>query len=207
MVATSTKPELNTSFGLKCGSPKATEKKVAKREDGASMCDSGREASPKAGLVGVGSDIPSEHEIHAQNAESAGSYISRAFSREKPCFRSSGGGALATVQTNGAPALSGLRGARRKAPALASPNRHGIARPHRWQKLLDEGKFESVSDLARQIGLDVSFAARLLRLTRLAPDIIEAILTGEEPSGLSLTMLTKQLSVVWEEQRREPGVH
>lgn len=78
-----------------------------------------------------------------------------------------------------------------------------LARAHRWQKLLDEGKFKSVSDLAREIGLDVSFAARLLRLTLLAPDIIEAILMGEEPSGLSLTMLTKPLPVVWDLQRKD----
>jgi ParB-like chromosome segregation protein Spo0J len=75
-----------------------------------------------------------------------------------------------------------------------------LARAHRWQRLLDDGKFKSVSDLAREIGLDVSFAARLLRLTLLAPNIVEAILMGEEPSGLSLTMLTKQQPVVWEEQ-------
>jgi len=75
-----------------------------------------------------------------------------------------------------------------------------IARAHRWQKLLDDGKFESVSDLAREIGLDVSFAARLLRLTLLAPDIVEMILMGEEPSGLSFTMLTKQLPMLWGEQ-------
>ena len=80
-----------------------------------------------------------------------------------------------------------------------------LARAHRWQKLLDEGKFKSVSDLAREIGLDPSFAARLLRLTLLAPDIVEAILMGEEPSGLSLTMLSKQLPVIWTEQRRELG--
>jgi hypothetical protein len=49
--------------------------------------------------------------------------------------------------------------------------------------------------------LDVSFAARLLRLTLLAPDIVEAILMGEEPSGLSLTKLTKQLPPDWEKQR------
>ena len=76
-----------------------------------------------------------------------------------------------------------------------------IARAHRWQRLLDEGKFESVSDLAREIGLDVSFAARLLRLTLLAPDIVESVLMGEEPSGLSLTMLTKQSPSSWSEQR------
>lgn len=75
-----------------------------------------------------------------------------------------------------------------------------LARVHRWQKLLDEGKFASISDLAREVGLDVSFAARLMRLTLLAPDIVEAILMGEEPSGLSLTMLTKRLPIVWAEQ-------
>jgi len=80
-----------------------------------------------------------------------------------------------------------------------------IARAHRWQKLLDEGKFESISELAREVGLDVSFAARLMRLTLLAPDIVEAILMGEEPSGLSLTMLTKVRSVIWTEQRMELG--
>lgn len=77
-----------------------------------------------------------------------------------------------------------------------------LARAHRWQRLLDEGKFKSVSDLAREIGLDVSFAARLLRLTLLAPDIVEAILMGEEPSGLSLTRLTKRgMPVMWGEQQ------
>ncbi len=80
-----------------------------------------------------------------------------------------------------------------------------IARAHRWQKLLDEGKFESVSDLAREIGLDVSFAARLLRLTMLAPDIVEAILLGEEPSGLSLNRLTKVMPVDWGGQRAQLG--
>jgi hypothetical protein len=81
-----------------------------------------------------------------------------------------------------------------------------LARAHRWQRLLDEGKFESVSDLAREIGLDPSFAARLLRLTLLAPDIIEAILMGEEPSGLSLTTLTKQLPSDWKAQRVSLGI-
>jgi hypothetical protein len=81
-----------------------------------------------------------------------------------------------------------------------------LARAHRWQKLLDEGKFESVSDLAREMGLDPSFAARLLRLTLLAPDIIEAILMGEEPSGLSLTTLTKQLPSDWKAQRVLLGI-
>ncbi len=65
MVAKCTKAEIKTFFGPKCKSPKATEKKTAKRENGALMCDSGPEASPKAGLVGDCWDITAEHEIHA----------------------------------------------------------------------------------------------------------------------------------------------
>jgi len=45
------------------------------------------------------------------------------------------------------------------------------------------------STLARELGVDSSYVARLLRLTLLAPDIIEAILGGAEPSGLSLGKL------------------
>ena len=65
MVAKSTKPEREMPCGLKCKSPKATEKKAAKRENGALMCEFGREASPKDGVVGIVSHISAEHEIHA----------------------------------------------------------------------------------------------------------------------------------------------
>ena len=41
----------------------------------------------------------------------------------------------------------------------------------------------------------------MLRLTSLAPDLIEAILRGDEPDGLSLEKLRKHLPVRWEEQR------
>lgn len=75
-----------------------------------------------------------------------------------------------------------------------------LARAHRWQRLLDEGRLESITGLAREVGMDVSLVARLMRLTLLAPDIIEGILVGEEPSGLSLTQLTKAMPVVWNEQ-------
>jgi len=44
------------------------------------------------------------------------------------------------------------------------------------------------------------------RLTSLAPDIIEAILRGDEPDGLSLRKLQKNLPVRWDKQRRTwPG--
>ena len=47
-----------------------------------------------------------------------------------------------------------------------------------------------------------TFIGRMLRLTSLAPDIIEAILRGDEPNGLSLEKLRKNLPVRWDEQRK-----
>jgi len=35
----------------------------------------------------------------------------------------------------------------------------------------------------------------------------KAILMGEEPSGLSLTKLTSQLTVMWADQRKELGMY
>ena len=74
-----------------------------------------------------------------------------------------------------------------------------------YGKLLDDGRFKSITDIAEAVGLDVSFAARILRLTLLAPEIVEPILMGNEPSGLSLTTLTKVKSAIWTEQRMELG--
>jgi hypothetical protein len=56
--------------------------------------------------------------------------------------------------------------------------------------------------LAHAVGCDRAYLGRMLRLTSLAPDIIEAILRGDEPDGLSLEKLRKNLPVRWEEQRR-----
>ena len=49
--------------------------------------------------------------------------------------------------------------------------------------------------------MDRSYVSRIMRLTLLAPDIVEAIVEGREPSGLSLERLVKKMPVVWREQR------
>jgi hypothetical protein len=79
-----------------------------------------------------------------------------------------------------------------------------IARAHRWRELLEEGRYASIRELALALGVDNSYVARLLRLTLLAPDLVEAILEGTEPSGLSLGQLFR-VSLDWESQRQEIG--
>jgi hypothetical protein len=79
-----------------------------------------------------------------------------------------------------------------------------LARAHRWKNVLEQGRCPTIRDLATAIGMDNSYVARILRLTLLAPDIIEAILEGTEPSGLSLGSLLN-IPVSWQEQRERWG--
>ena len=56
----------------------------------------------------------------------------------------------------------------------------------RWRKMLDEGVYGTLEDLARARGVAPSYVSRVLRLTLLAPEIVEAILDGRQPAELQL---------------------
>ena len=77
-----------------------------------------------------------------------------------------------------------------------------LAKAHRWQEQLEAGEHANIEDLAKAVGVDRTYAARVMKLTSLAPDIVEAILAGNEPEGASLRKLQKELPVWWGEQRR-----
>ncbi len=73
-----------------------------------------------------------------------------------------------------------------------------------WQKLLDQGKYPTVRDMARALKLEQGWVAEVLRTTTLAPDIIESILEGRQPRHLNLHALrgrNAQLPRDWQEQR------
>ena len=93
--------------------------------------------------------------------------------------------------------------------AHASPAREALlmalGRAHLWQDLLETGQAESVTALAEKCGVDRSYVGRILRLALLAPDIVEAVVQGDEPSGLSLDKLVKTLPLLWAEQRQRLG--
>ena len=76
-----------------------------------------------------------------------------------------------------------------------------LARAHHWRKLLDAGRYQTVRDLAAAESINPSYVARVLRLTLLAPDIVEALLDGGQPAGLQLDGLLEPVPLEWERQR------
>ena len=74
-----------------------------------------------------------------------------------------------------------------------------LARAWRWQRMLDEGLFASVRELAEAERVSLSYISRVLRLTLLAPDIVERILEGCPAPRLAELM--QPFPVAWERQR------
>ena len=80
---------------------------------------------------------------------------------------------------------------------------NAIAKAHRWQVLYERGGFTSLDAFAEKYGINVSYAARILRLNLLAPDIREVILHGRQPRTLKLTDLLAPFPALWSEQREK----
>ena len=74
-------------------------------------------------------------------------------------------------------------------------------RAHRWRRKVESGQAKSITDLAEQEGVTDAYVCRLLPLTCLAPEIVEAILDGRQPKGLRLAELLGNGSLGWEDQR------
>ena len=78
-----------------------------------------------------------------------------------------------------------------------------VARAFHWQHLLDAGEFESGAAIARAEGLHPSTVNELLRLTLLAPDIVEQLLAGRQPRRLTLIWFQRNpIPVDWQQQRQ-----
>ena len=75
-----------------------------------------------------------------------------------------------------------------------------IARAHRWRVMIEQGPYPSITELAKAEGVNQSYACRLLRLTLLAPEIIDAILNGAQPPPLQLAHLLRPFPVRWAQQ-------
>lgn len=79
-----------------------------------------------------------------------------------------------------------------------------LAQAFQWQQLLDDGQYATVGDLANARKLDQSFVSRILRLTLLAPDIVEAILDGTQAPAMQRQNLLHGFPLEWDKQREIP---
>jgi hypothetical protein len=77
-----------------------------------------------------------------------------------------------------------------------------LARAFRWKRMLEIGRFASISEIATAEKIDRGYVGSILRLTLLAPDIVEAILNGRQPEDLGLPRVLQPFPLDWDEQRR-----
>lgn len=75
-----------------------------------------------------------------------------------------------------------------------------LARAFRWRRMLDEGVCATIGELAQREKVNRGYMSRVLGLTLLAPDIVEAILDGRQPEGLRLEDILNGFSESWGEQ-------
>jgi hypothetical protein len=78
-----------------------------------------------------------------------------------------------------------------------------LARAFRWKRLLESGRFSTIAELAAHEEISLSYLTRILRLTFLAPDIVEAILDGRQATSVTAEALRTDIDDEWEVQRSE----
>ena len=104
------------------------------------------------------------------------------------------GGRKLVISPDGAPSWAPLR--RRVDNATIK----ALARAFRWRKLMETGAYGTVEEIAAAEKINASYVSRVLRLTLLAPDIVEAILDGRQPPEMTLAALMQPFPVAWGEQ-------
>jgi len=75
-----------------------------------------------------------------------------------------------------------------------------LARAFRWRRMLETGRYGTIVELAAAENINSSYVSRLLRLTLLAPDIVEAILDGRQREGMTLPGLMEPFPAEWGRQ-------
>jgi len=87
------------------------------------------------------------------------------------------------------------------APRVDTALLKAVVRAYRWREMLESGEYSSAAELAKAEKVNDSYLSRVLRLTLLAPEIVEAIVAGRQPSTLQADDLLKPLPLDWQQQR------
>ena len=82
-------------------------------------------------------------------------------------------------------------------PALVK----ALARAFRYQRMLEQGRYASISEMAAAERIERGYLGSLLRLTLLAPDLVELVLDGRGADRVALPALLKPMPLVWAQQR------
>jgi len=110
------------------------------------------------------------------------------------------GGRKRIIGPDGAPVRAGADGAGVATtsgdPALVK----ALARAFRWRRMLEEGRYASIRELAKAEGVDRAYVGRVLNLTLLAPHIVEEIVAGRQPEGVTLLRLLEPFPAEWKQQ-------
>ena len=111
------------------------------------------------------------------------------------------GGRKQIIGPDGAPVRAG-EDAAGVTPTRGDPTLvKALARAFRWRRLLETGRYGTIDELAAAEKIDSSYVSRMLRLTLLVPDIVEAIVDGRLLEGITLPGLMKPFAVAWDRQR------
>ena len=80
-----------------------------------------------------------------------------------------------------------------------------LARGFRWRRMLEDGRYASISEMAKAEGVERGYVGSLLRLTLLPPPMVEAIVAGQQPEGVTLPALLEGGPVAWGELKIAAG--
>jgi hypothetical protein len=75
-----------------------------------------------------------------------------------------------------------------------------LARAFRWKRMLESGEFTTIAELAEREGIAPSYMTRVLRLSLLAPDVVEAILDGTQGPEVTLARVLEPFPMDWANQ-------
>ena len=73
-----------------------------------------------------------------------------------------------------------------------TPLLRALGLAHYWQRLLNDGKVQTIGDIAQLEGLDVTQVRRVLRLALLAPELLETIVTKAELTSINLEFVLRR---------------
>jgi hypothetical protein len=77
-----------------------------------------------------------------------------------------------------------------------------IARAFRWREMLESGRHATIKEIAKDEKINESYIARVLRLTLLAPNIVESVLRGDHSAGITLATIMRPFPITWVDQNK-----